>query len=626
MRPEGPSPNASAQYLGLASSALQQGDREGAYQAYRKALEIDPLNVVALHALAILFAQSGQHEEALQWLDQTLTVQANHAPAWSDRGNVLSALRRYHQAIASYDKAIELAPGHAPARYNRAIALSEMRHHEQAVQGFEQALACDPGHVMAWCSQGVALNELKRYEAALRSFDQALALAPHYVQAWSNKATTLVQLKRFAEALACCEQAVTLRPDFADAWCNKGNALRHLDRQDEALQAYERALTLNPSLAQAWSNQGAVLSHLERHEEAMASFAKALHLNPDYAQAWFNRGNACHAVGQLEEAHRNYQQAIAIDPHYAEAHWNDSLALLSQGRLTEGWRAYEWRKQIDLPGWQHRVLPQPMWDGTQTLAGATLLLHSEQGFGDTLQFCRYATMAAQQGATVILEVQPALKDLMQSVVGPQLVLASGESLPPFDLHCPLLSLPLAFGTSLETIPAQVPYLTPDPALVAHWREQLGPDPRPRLGVVWSGNATHTNDAHRSMPLLTLLSALPDHWQWVSLQKELRLEDDASLSATPALRHFGPALRTYADTAALCSLMDMVVCVDTSVAHLAGALGRPVFLLLPANPDWRWLRGRSDSPWYPSMTLLRQDKLDAWDVPLNRLRERLQSIK
>ena len=622
MSPEQPLRRDSTHFIELARSAQQRGETQEAHNAYRKALEVDPLNVSALHAIAILCAQSGLPEEALQWLDQALTVQADNAPAWSDRGNVLSTMRRYQLAIASYDKAIALAPDQAQAHYNRAISLSEMRQLEQAVTGFEQAIACDPQHVMAWGNQGVALNELKRYEAALHCFDHALALAPHYVQAWSNKATTLVHLKRFPEALACCEQAVTLRPDFADAWCNQGNALRHLDRQEEALRAYERAVTLDPELAQAWSNQGAALSHLKRPDEAMASFAKALELKPDYTQAWFNRGNAYHALGQLDEAIDHYQHATTLDPSYGEAHWNKSLALLSQGRLSEGWRAYEWRKKLDQPGWEHRVLKEPFWDGTQRLEGRTILLHSEQGFGDTLQFCRYAELVAQQGATVLLEVQPALKNLMQSLVGPHQVFATGEALPAFDLHCHLLSLPHAFETSLETIPAQVPYLKPDPALVAHWQAQLGTDSRPRLGVVWSGNATHTNDKHRSMPLTELLSALPDRWQWVSLQKELRPEDDALLPAHPALRHFGPALRTYADTAALCSLMDVVVCVDTSVAHLAGALGRPVQLLLPANPDWRWLRERSDTPWYPNMTLLRQNKLDDWSGPLALLRQHL----
>jgi tetratricopeptide (TPR) repeat protein len=622
MQPDGSPLTDAAHHLELASAAQQRGDLTQAKQAYRQALTCDPLHFGALHAIAVLCARSGQLEEALQWFDQALTVQASSAAAWSDRGNVLTALRRYTPAIASYDKAIELAPDQARARYNRAIALSESGQHEQAAKGFEEAIACDPRHFMAWCNQGVALNELKHHEAALQCFDQALVLAPDYVEAWSNKATALVHLKQYEEALACCEKAVTLRPDFADAWCNRGNALRHLDRQEEALKAYERAVTLNPALAQAWSNQGAALSHLDRPDEAMASFAKALELKPDYTQAWFNRGNAYHALGQLEEAINHYQHATTLDPSYGEAHWNKSLALLSQGRLSEGWQAYEWRKKLDQPGWVHRVLKEPFWDGTQSLEGRTILLHSEQGFGDTLQFCRYAERVAQRGATVLLEVQPALKDLMQSLAGPHQVFASGEALPPFDLHCHLLSLPHAFDTHLESIPSRVPYLRPDPSLVAHWRFQIGPDLRPCLGVVWSGNATHTNDKHRSMPLNTLLSALPDDWQWISLQKEVRPEDDAVLAATPALRHFGAALRTYADTAALCSLMDVVVCVDTSVAHLAGALGRPVQLLLPTNPDWRWLRGRSDTPWYPSMTLLRQNKLDDWREPLALLRKYL----
>ena len=601
-----------------AAAAQRQGDLAAAKKAYQAVLTLDPLNALALHAMGVACARHRQNEEALQWLNQALTVQPDNTNAWSDRGNVLSALRRFTLAIASYDKAIALAPHQAPAHYNRATALSEMGQHEEAAQGFEQAIARDPQHALAWCNQGVALNELKRHEQALACFEQALTLAPQYAEAWSNKATTLIELKRYTDALECCDQAVSLSPEFADAWCNRGNALRHLDLQEQAIAAYERAVQLNPALAQAWSNQGAALSDLERTEEAMQCFDHALQLKPDYAQAWFNRGNAFHALGEIEEASANYQQATTLQPNYDEAHWNNSLALLSMGRLTEGWLAYESRKKLDQKGWVHRVLPQPFWDGSQSLSGKTILLHCEQGFGDTLQFCRYAKAVAQKGARVLLEVQPPLKALLQSLEGPHQVFSMGEALPDFDLHCPLLSLPLALGTTLETIPSQVPYLTPDPTLLAHWRQQLGQDTRPKIGLVWSGSTTHTNDSHRSMRLAQLLPALPTHFQWVSLQKELREEDAAPLQAHPELLHFGPALRTYADTAAVCSLMDAVICVDTSVAHLAGALGRPVHLLLAANPDWRWMRERSDTPWYPSMTLWRQRKLDEWEEPLSQL--------
>ena len=510
----------------------------------------------------------------------------------------------------------------AQAHYAQAVALTGTGQHAQALQHYAQALAHDPSSHLAWANQGVVLALLGHYEQALASFDQALARAPQLVEAWTYKATTLVHLKRYAEALPCCDQALALRPGHADTWCNRGNALSHLGQHEASMAAYQQAIACDPQSALAWSNLGQALTHLQRTEEALACFDKALSLKPDYAQAWYNRGNALHAQEQGEQACEAYDQALALDANYAETHWNKSLALLRMGRLSEGWRGYEWRKKVDKAGWAQREFSQAAWDGRQDIAGKTVLLHFEQGFGDTLQFCRYAAMVAAKGAKVILEVQAALLPLLQSLEGPEQVIASGQALPPFDLHCALLSLPLALGTTLETIPASIPYLHPDPALVAHWRSRLATDPpHPKVGLVWSGSPTHNNDKHRSLPLEQLLPALSNlftHCQMVSLQKELRPQDEHLLAAQPAILHFGQALRDYADTAALCSLMDVVVTVDTSVAHLAGALGRPVLLLLPANPDWRWMSERPDSPWYPTMTLLRQTQLGQWGPVLEQL--------
>jgi Tfp pilus assembly protein PilF len=460
---------------------------------------------------------------------------------------------------------------------------------------------------------------LARYEESLRCFEEALKLDPQIVEAWTYRATTLVHLKRFEEALQCCDRALQLRADSVDAWCNRGNALAHMGLHEPSRAAYQQAITYDPTSALAWSNLGLALTHLQRTEEALVCYDKALELKPDFAQAWAHRGNAFHAQEQSERACEAYDRALSFDQNAAETHWNKSLALLRMGHFEKGWKAYEWRKTVDKVGWAHRQFAQAAWDGQQDLAGKTILLHFEQGFGDTLQFCRYVPLVARLGARVILEVQTQLVQLMGRLEGAHHVVGSGQSLPDFDLHCALLSLPMAMGTTLSTIPASIPYLTADPEQVAAWRtrlgQRLGQDQRPKVGWVWSGSPTHSNDAHRSIRLAKLLAAMPSHVHHVSLQKEVRPQDGATLQAHPELVHFGEDLHSFSDTAALCCLMDVVVSVDTSVAHLAAALGRPVILLLPANPDWRWMTHRTDTPWYPNMTLLRQAGLGQWDSVL-----------
>ena len=513
----------------------------------------------------------------------------------------------------------------AQLHYNRALALAANGQQAQAVQCYAQAVACDPRFSLAWANQGVALGLLEQYEQALECFEQALKLAPQMFEAWTYRATTLVHLKRYEEALQCCDRALQLRPDSADTWCNRGNALAHLGLHEPSLAAYQQAIAVGPSSALAWSNLGLALTHLQRTDEALACYDKALSLKPDYAQAWTHRGNALHSKEQGDLACEAYDRALALDQNAAETHWNKSLALLRMGQFEQGWKAYEWRKTVDKTGWAHRNFTQAAWDGRQNIAGKTILLHFEQGFGDTLQFCRYAPLVAQLGAQVILEVQTPLVQLLGSLEGPHRVIGAGEPLPEFDLHCALLSLPMALGTTLATLPAQIPYLSADPERIAYWRTRLGQDPRPKIGWVWSGSATHTNDTHRSLRLSRLIDVMPAHWHPVSLQKEARDHDAITLQAHPEIAHFGNELQSFADTAALCCLMDVVVSVDTSVAHLAAALGRPVVLLLPANPDWRWMSGRPDTPWYPNMTLLRQTQLGQWEPVLAQIPAVLERV-
>jgi tetratricopeptide (TPR) repeat protein len=348
-------------------------------------------------------------------------------------------------------------------------------------------------------------------------------------------------------------------------------------------------------------------------------------VKPDYAEAFNNRGNALQALKRLDEALASYDKALAFKPDYAEAHWNEALLRLLTGDFSRGWAKYEWRWRNESLALSTRNFSQPLWLGAAAIDGKTILLHSEQGFGDTIQFCRYVPLLAARGARVILEVPRSLQELMTNLAGATQVISKGDSLPDFDVQCPFLSLPLAFATRLETIPSATPYLRAPVQALKNWQARLGPKARPRIGLAWSGRPTHKNDQNRSISLRSLLALLDIEATFVSLQKDVRTDDAAVLKERDDILDFGDALKDFSDTAALISHLDLVISVDTSVAHLAGALAKPVWVLLPFLPDWRWLLDRDDSPWYPTARLFRQDNTRAWDDVIVRVHEALRDF-
>ena len=434
-----------------------------------------------------------------------------------------------------------------------------------------------------------------------------------------DDAVALHKAGRLAEAETAYQRIIAADPSHAEALLFLGVIANQRGRHHDALRLIDRALGVDPRSAIALVNRGVVLLALQRPDEALESLDRALEIRPDYAEAIAKRGNALRSLRRPREALLCYERARTLKPDYVEALWSESMCRLLMGDFERGWRQYEWRwKQRDYQR-DRRELSQPLWLGEQEVAGRTILLHAEQGFGDTLQFCRYASLLAARGARVILEVQPPLKSLLTRLSGPAMVLAQGEPLPEFDLHCPLMSLPLACGTTLDTVPVAERYLTADPERVAACSARLGNTARPRVGLVWSGNPAHGNDYARSIALVDLLGSLDGAGvTFVSLQKDVRSHDRATLAARPDILHCGEELRDFDDTAAWIEAMDLVISVDTSVAHLAGALGKPVWVLLPYAPDWRWLLEREDSPWYPTARLFRQPRSGDWDDVLRHI--------
>lgn len=500
---------------------------------------------------------------------QSLGVKLQAAVALHQQGQL-------DQAEVLYKEILQSQPRHFDAL--QLLAMTEAQKNQAAAARglFEQALKINPQHLGALNNYGNVLRVLNRPEEALASYDRALRLQPDYAEALANRGAALQDLERYAEALESYDRALQIRPDFAEALSHRGNALRALNRNGEALQSYDRALCVRPGYAEALNNRGAALQDLKRHTDAMESCVRALQL----------------------------------EPGYAEAHWNEALCRLILGDFAKGWAKYEWRRKTK-PGLSaERNFSQPLWLGQESLAAKSILLHAEQGLGDTLQFCRYAKQVAALGARVVLEVQPALKTLLQDLEGVSLVLGRGEPLPDFDCHCPLLSLPLAFKVDLGNISGE-PYLHSEPKKRAQWQERLGASTQPRIGLVWSGSTGHQNDHNRSLALADMRGLLSEQADCYCLQKELRPADRAELANTPGIEFLGEAFEDFSDTAAVVALMDLVITVDTSVAHLAGAMGKEVWLLLAYSPDWRWLLERSDSPWYRSARLFRQSAPGDW---------------
>jgi cytochrome c-type biogenesis protein CcmH/NrfG len=427
-------------------------------------------------------------------------------------------------------------------------------------------------------------------------------------------------LRRWEEAAACYRRAIALAPNRAEAHRNLGSVLREAGRVEEGVSAIREALRLDPNFAEVWASLGLALVEADDPETALTSCQRAIELNPRLVAAHHHHGVALFDLGRRQEALDSYSRALALEPNLADAHKNRALLWLIEGKLTEGWDEYEWRwKCAESPP---PLFGQPLWDGSP-LAGRTILLHAEQGLGDTIQFVRYATLVRRRGGRVVLLCQPALVSLVRRCEGVEQVVAQGDRLPPFDLHAPLMSLPRIFGTTLDTIPSDTPYLDVDPRSLERWRDELAGDSLFKVGIAWQGSRLHRRDRGRSIPLTCFqpLAALPGV-QLYSLQTNEGREQIALVDFADRIVDLSPRVDSFAETAAAIANLDLVISCDTSVAHLAGALGKPAWVAIRLVPDWRWLLDRDDSPWYPTLRLFRQTRRGDWGEVMERVAQRL----
>jgi tetratricopeptide (TPR) repeat protein len=535
---------------------------------------------------------AGRFQHAEQLYRLLLQSDANRAGIYTNLGIVLRAQGKLDEAIANYAEAIRLEPESTEAHFNLANALKEHGRCDEAVQ----------------------------------SYKRAITLKPDFAEAHYNMANALRTRGRHNEAISNYERAIQLKPDYAKAYNNLGLALRKLGRLTEAIENYRKAIRLRPDYAEAYNNLGIALKDQERFAEAIESYKLATQFKPDYAEAYYNLANAQRNQEQIEHAIENYAQAIRLKPDHADAHWNKSLALLSSGRFIEGFKEYEWRRHIDLKtiAYPHHHLV-PRWDGL-CFEGKRLLVHYEQGLGDSLQFVRYLPSVKARGGTVIFESLKPLMGLLRGLDAiDELVETSFDRKPAvkFDLYASLMDLPGIFQTTLKTIPAEVPYLYADPTKAEYWKNRLA-EADFKVGIVWAGSPAHKSDHERSCPLecfapLAEITCV----RLYGLQKGPAAVQVKDLAGTMSIEDLAEQFADFTDTAGAIENLDLVISVDTAVAHLAGAMGRPVWVLLQSAPDWRWMLNRTDSPWYPTMRLFRQRKPNDWSDVLGRVADELK---
>ena len=606
--------------------ALQEaGDWPGALAGYLRALALDPVDPAALLATALAHAHEGQLGAAEDLLKRCLALRPDHADAAKAYGAVILAQGRHAEAAQALARARALAPRSADVHFDLGGAYMALGRRGPAAASYRKAARLRPGYAHAHNQLGNLARLGNDLQAASRHYERAVRDDPGLAEAWYNLGTTRQLQKRFEKAEAAYRRALELVPANASAANNLGLVLKEQGRVREAIQAFERAVAAKPEHAVARVNLGAVLQHENRLEEAVRVLREAIALTPGDARAHGNLGNALLAMNRPTDALAAYRRALEIDPGFTGNLYNVALAHLVTGDLEHGWEGYDSRLDTE----EHRRLypfTGPRWKVGEPIAGKSLLVYAEQGLGDTLQFIRYVRMLEPLGARVTVQVQQALKPFLAGQLGAAQVVGTRDPVPSYDLLCSLLSLPRHLGTRLESIPSQTAYLAAPAAKAAQWRAVFAHAPGLKVGLAWSGNPKHQFDYNRSMPLALMrgvMEGIPAHF--FAIQKEAREADRQTLAETPRLTDLSPNLAGFADTAAIVSALDLVITVDTSVAHLAGALGTRAWVLLSHAPDWRWMLGHTDSPWYPSLRLYRQPALGQWEPVIEEVRSELGRI-
>ena len=611
-------------YFSNLGTILQaQGELAKAAVCYERAIGIDPMLAEVHLNLGLLQQTCGQPEAARRSYEQATELKPELAEAWSNLGNLLQQQGHLAEAEADFRRALAFKPELAEAHYNLGNVFEAEGRASEAEQAYRQAIGLKPELAATWGNLGNLLERQDRIEEAMTCRRAVLQMQPRSADAHYNMGGTLAAQKRLEEAVKEYRTALSLDPKLSKARNNLGSLYRSLDRPAEAVAEFEQIPKDDPEFVGAYNNLGLAYLSLGRHSDAERAIRETLVLEPDLAEAWCNLGVVYHARNELDEAENCYRRAQELKPDISKVRMNQGMIALTRGDFRSGWKDYEWR-------WERapllkRDFAQPQWRG-EPLHGARILLHAEQGYGDTLQFLRYLPLVQQAGGTVVLEVQERMARMARALPGISEVVRQGEPLPAFDWHAPLMSLPASFGTTLETVPAQIPYLrVPEEARQKAAGIDWAREGR-KVGLVWTGNPTFLHDAYRfrsvSLDELAPLFEV-EGAHFYSLQ--FGPEAAAEAWAWGRIVDLSDATEDMADTAAQIEHLDLVISVDTSVLHLAGAMGKPTWALLPYTADWRWMLDREDTPWYPAMRLFRQSRPGEWAPVVASLRERLEEL-
>lgn len=602
--------------------ANQVGRNDLAVELIRRAIAFNPNFPEALSNLGKVLMDEGKLDESIEACRKAVALRPGFAEAYGNLGNALTEKGETDEAIAAFDRALSLRPKFPEALNGLAVARLKKGEPDEAITACRAAIALRPDYAEVYGTLGDALQKKGELDEAIATYRKAIRLRLNLPRVYNSLGVALLEKGEVDEAVAASRKAIALKPDYPEALSNLGNALKKKGQLDEAIAAYRQAIGLRPGVAEIYNNLGSALRDKGRLDEAAAAYRKAFELKPGVAEFYASLGNVLLAKGQVDEAIVTFREAVALNGDYAEAHFNLGFALLLRGDFERGLSGYAWRWKT--PGFPPRALAQPQWSG-EPVESRTILVHAEQGLGDTIQFLRYVPLLIARGAKVLLGVPEKLRQIAEGAAGTSYIVKSGEPLPPFDLHCPMLDLPGALGTRLDSIPKNVPYVFAGPSRAEAWRQRLSDaGPGLKVGLAWAGSPTHKNDRNRSIAISQLEPlARVGGAHLISLQKGEAAQQAAKPPVGFCITDWTGELDDFADTAALLANLDLVICVDTAVAHLAGAMARPVWLMLPFAPDWRWMLEREDSPWYPTMRLFRQTSAGNWEGVVRRVVEELR---
>lgn len=635
-------------YLGV--SHLQIGEPEPAVALIEKAATINPNSPEIFSDLGYAFNLLKRHEKAVACYNKAINLNKNFSEAYNNRGIVLSELEKWEEALADFDRAIALKSNYPEAYTNRGAAFKALGRSEDALASHDKAIALNPFFAEAYNNKGLVFKDIDKAELAIANFLKSIEFRPNYAAAYLNLGKTFFNLKRYDDAIASFNKAIKIRPDFVEAFCylghvyqaskrhddalksyqktieldpkhaegynGRGNALKKQKNHAEALESFEKAIALKPDYPEAFNNRAIELQFLNRLEDALASYDKAIEINPEYAEAYSNRGGVLKDLNRLGEALASLDRSIELKPDYAEGLWSRGQIRLLQGDYETGLQDYEWRKKSPL-GPQNPIPDTLHLTPDIDINNKKIFIYPELYLGDAIQFSRYVKLAEDRGAHVTMSVSENLHKLLGTISSKTQFLPKGTAPEQFDYCCSLMSLPFAFKTGLETIPTPIPYLKAEPDRVTKWGDKIGKRDF-RIGICWQGSTqAYSILLRRSFPLALFnnISRIPNV-RLISLQKSDGIEQLATRPEGMKVETLGDDFDAgpdaFVDTAAVMENLDLVITSDTAIAHLAGALGRPTWVILRDIPDWRWHLNRSDSPWYPNMKLFRQSRRDDWN--------------